>query len=456
MATIPNTQKFHTVKGSVDTVERGSAQFSMDRDIYTMQDILDTVVHPGSGVAGASSIYVPGTGTATENGTALIAGYADAVAKIAGAIASTTLILGPGDYTLPSSLVINDKVSVVSLTGQQDVVIDGFDVQVSSGANFTSTLIAGLKIISTYRFIVDTALANITVKNVLARGQYSFDSASAGGNLSGTFIDCTGGVNSFGSRPGSNASGTFIGCDARTASALSNGKGFGSTGTASGYFKDCGSRTSSMNFGWQAQAISGYFINCVSSNYSFGYSATNVTGQFNYCTAEQQSFGYDGDTVSGKFYHCIAGDSSFGSSVNTSNSGQYYGCISTGTNSFGSGSLENSGQYHNCTSGSGSFGSNSTGTQAQTTNAAYYNCIAEGSGNFGSHANPAGTPTIANSFYMGCKAYTDSFGKGSSSNQGTYGVVYNCRVEANPYAPVAGSGKIRNSIDNSYNLINQG
>ena len=341
MATIPNTQKFHTVKGTVDTVERGSAQFSMDRDIYTMQDILDTVIHPGgyvtsidgstgtnittsisgtasvpivdaalnatgtasastylrgdnswasvSGVEGASSIYVPGTGTATENGTALIAGYADAVAKIAGAIASTTLILGPGDYTLPSSLVINDRVSVVSLTGQQDVVIDGFDVQVSSGANFTSTLIAGLKIISTYRFIVDTALANITVKNVLARGLYSFDSAAAGGNLSGTFIDCTGGVNSFGSRPGSNASGTFIGCDARTASALSNGKGFGSTGTASGYFKDCGSRTSSMNFGWQAQAISGYFINCVSSNYSFGYSATNVTGQFNYCTAEQQS-----------------------------------------------------------------------------------------------------------------------------------------------------------------------
>jgi hypothetical protein len=43
MATIPNTQKFHTVEASVDTVEYGSAQLAEGREVYTMQDIIDTV-----------------------------------------------------------------------------------------------------------------------------------------------------------------------------------------------------------------------------------------------------------------------------------------------------------------------------------------------------------------------------------------------------------------------------
>ena len=43
MATIPSTQKFHTVEASVDTVEYGSAQLSGGREVYTMQDIIDTV-----------------------------------------------------------------------------------------------------------------------------------------------------------------------------------------------------------------------------------------------------------------------------------------------------------------------------------------------------------------------------------------------------------------------------
>ena len=46
MATIPSTQKFHTVEAKVDTVEYGSAQLAGGREVYTMQDIIDTV---GSG-----------------------------------------------------------------------------------------------------------------------------------------------------------------------------------------------------------------------------------------------------------------------------------------------------------------------------------------------------------------------------------------------------------------------
>ena len=47
MPQIPNDQKFHTVAGDVETKDRGSARSNADREVYTMQDIIDTV--PGGG-----------------------------------------------------------------------------------------------------------------------------------------------------------------------------------------------------------------------------------------------------------------------------------------------------------------------------------------------------------------------------------------------------------------------
>ena len=46
MATIPSGQKFHTVPSNVDTNDKGSARANADREVYTMQDIIDTT---GSG-----------------------------------------------------------------------------------------------------------------------------------------------------------------------------------------------------------------------------------------------------------------------------------------------------------------------------------------------------------------------------------------------------------------------
>lgn len=42
MATVPGDQKFHTVPGFVDTKQQGSAQANSNRNVYTMQDIIDT------------------------------------------------------------------------------------------------------------------------------------------------------------------------------------------------------------------------------------------------------------------------------------------------------------------------------------------------------------------------------------------------------------------------------
>jgi hypothetical protein len=43
MATIPAGQKFHTVSAHVDTTNKGSAQANSDREVFTMQDIEDSV-----------------------------------------------------------------------------------------------------------------------------------------------------------------------------------------------------------------------------------------------------------------------------------------------------------------------------------------------------------------------------------------------------------------------------
>jgi len=54
MATIPDTQQFHTVAGKVDTANKGSELANADRRSYTMQDIKDTV-SAGGGVDGSGT-----------------------------------------------------------------------------------------------------------------------------------------------------------------------------------------------------------------------------------------------------------------------------------------------------------------------------------------------------------------------------------------------------------------
>jgi len=48
MAIIPKEQKFHTVSSTVDTADRGSAEFQSQREVYTMQDVIDSVSAGGS------------------------------------------------------------------------------------------------------------------------------------------------------------------------------------------------------------------------------------------------------------------------------------------------------------------------------------------------------------------------------------------------------------------------
>jgi hypothetical protein len=86
MALIPNTQKFHTVAGAVDTENKGSAQLNAQRQAFTMADIAESV----GGLNGAHSVLATSGGTPLENGATLLKAYDEAVTKI---VDNTSILL---------------------------------------------------------------------------------------------------------------------------------------------------------------------------------------------------------------------------------------------------------------------------------------------------------------------------------------------------------------------------
>jgi len=316
-----------------------------------------------------------------------------------GVIDTSILIIGPGEYNIATPLVIDNYVSVVSLTGQRDVIISGSDVQVTAGANIEGEIICGLNLKNT-KFIVDSGLDLITFKNIKALSNFSFDNNNVpGGSLSGTFIDCEGGERSFASSLGANASGTFIGCKV-------SGNSFGSNdGITSGRFIDCES-TSVRSFGAYSQQTGGYFRNCTGGGQDFGFTSIDINAVFDSCNS--------------------------------------------GTSGFASYSVTNSGTFRNCHSGSQSFGY-SPGYPSATPNtggALYYNCTASGLRNFGS--SPLDISKTATSTYIGCVSQGMAFGATNSSGAGVvYGKLFNCYLQQANY-PSSGTGKIRNSIDQNF------
>jgi hypothetical protein len=89
MATIPAGQKFHTVSAHVDTTNKGSAQANSDREVFTMQDITDSV---GGGVSAYTSsfIKVSQSGAGEPNLTF--------ISNDAGLVLGTDTRMGTGQY----------------------------------------------------------------------------------------------------------------------------------------------------------------------------------------------------------------------------------------------------------------------------------------------------------------------------------------------------------------------
>ena len=79
MAQIPLGQKFHTLNASTPTKDRGSAQTDSLREIYTMQDIIDSVGGGGGGQTEGEDLSLivrstPYSGTGDHEGTVLSIG----------------------------------------------------------------------------------------------------------------------------------------------------------------------------------------------------------------------------------------------------------------------------------------------------------------------------------------------------------------------------------------------
>ena len=85
MATIPSDQKFHTLNANTPTKDRGSSQTDGLREIYTMQDIIDTA-GGGGGTAGIDlSLIVRETAYGSigdHEGTVLTIGPVSALAQV--------------------------------------------------------------------------------------------------------------------------------------------------------------------------------------------------------------------------------------------------------------------------------------------------------------------------------------------------------------------------------------
>lgn len=86
MAIIPSGQKFHTVPAGVETADRGSARSNADRDIYTMQDIIDTAGGGGGATEGIDVSFIvredPYGSIGDHEGTVLTIGPVGALAQV--------------------------------------------------------------------------------------------------------------------------------------------------------------------------------------------------------------------------------------------------------------------------------------------------------------------------------------------------------------------------------------
>jgi len=507
MALIPNTQKFHTVAGALDTENKGSAQLNAKRQAFTMQDIADTV----GGLEGDFSVYVKADGTPQENGAALLAAYTEAANKV---IDITTItnksFVYDGSITIPNyGLAFSIGPTPFSnypygitvgyeWTGttnafsggerQLNFKCVGFDPSSRSYLYIQAFELDGTQITSgpdddeTFPF----PYFNITPATLLiGTGKYEIPSDL----IVNDFVNIT----SLSGLPDVYISGGDIKIQSGANSSLANI-------TIQGIYQADNSGSGFLigsNLSWitykniislddyafncdGAGFLNGTFEDCKGGVYSFGEGAgVTVLGEFYRCEAYRRSFGYQVDSIGSTAYFKNCGDpiarvgesvrgsyNLFGDGVG-SISARFEDCVcvevGNGTsNWFGNSSDFNAGRYINCAGPNDSFGKNSTNEKGY-----YKNCIG-GSGSF-EHTSTVSTSGSLGAVYHQCVVKSSdsnqllsgfSTGSGkqniigcSASTYGTIGdnsVAYNC--QGSNFA-VSGTGKVRNCLDTSTNTI---
>lgn len=355
MAIIPSGQKFHTVASSVDTVDRKSARFNSLAEAYTIEDIAETL-GGGGALEGTNYIGVMATGTPTENGTELQDAYDTAKTMSPSASNRITVIAAPGYYKMGELGFTMDTsyIDLVSLDGNRSIIFDTTPfnpISVTANDVYVRGVDVGFR-----AFAISSALNLLRIENCKG-GSESFRAEI----VSGTFIDCIGGDDSFKATSSGFLSGTFKNCVGGDYSFAGFGctisglfenctggyQSLGAYGTASGIFTNCVGGAESFG-GWEV--ASGTFTNCVGGNISFGGNDT-ASGTFIECQGGEYSFGGSG-VASGTFKRCVADNYSLGSSGTAS--GVFIDCEG-GEYCFG-GAGTASGVFNKCISGQYSFG----------------------------------------------------------------------------------------------------
>jgi hypothetical protein len=227
-----------------------------------------------------SSAYV-----IAQAGDDLIAKYQQAAALTPnGSAKSSTnrasLILMPGLYTFSQYYVFQTEfVDIIGLGSQfkkPSVIIQGtFDVEGDTYYHLTFNAndirVSGISFLEQAVYNADNKPLQIFQNCIGGEGCFG-----ANVNLSGTFIDCVGGIQSFGSGGGGNASGTFTNCIG-----------------------------GDYSFGGSEEIASGKFTNCTGGDLSFGGGSNGTaSGTFTNCTGGEHAFGGEGGTLSGKLFYC--------------------------------------------------------------------------------------------------------------------------------------------------------
>lgn len=322
----------------------------------TVQDFLNLA---GGGLEGTSYITVLGDkATPAENGLDLQAAY-DA-AKLATPYGNPlnsanrfTIFVAPGFYffdTQYNQFVVDaENIDIKSLSGEADVFLSG--ITVSSPNTYLkglSTLLAGYIGGIQPGFNIEYS-SNMQTFDTCAGSGYSF---GYGGQILGTFINCTAGNFSFCSAPSAGSAPTGITVQSGSpilAGVLTNcTAGYGSFAHS-----DMDSNTE----------ITGTLTNCTAGVASFGTASGvfygNISGILTNCTAENTSFTSWG-AISGTLTNCkVNGPNSFGGFIATT--GVFYNCIGV-DNCFGGSFMQYfSGKAYNCIGGQNTFGNMDTG-----------------------------------------------------------------------------------------------
>ena len=160
MAQIPIGQKFHTVANDVKTSNLGSKLANSNRDIYTMQDIIDTTAASGLVTSVTGTAPIASSGGATPNisiaqATSLASGFlsntdwstfnnkqATLVSGTNIKTVNSTSLLGSGDVAVQPTLVSGTNIKTVngtSILGSGDLVVSGGVTSVTGTAPVVSS-----------------------------------------------------------------------------------------------------------------------------------------------------------------------------------------------------------------------------------------------------------------------------------------------------------------------------